>query len=411
VVKEDTPIDAVKKEVMFMSGIEPAAGSYATFEKGSLVAALKVFSPLSRPLQDIHARACFLERKGDIFLASMSDGIIYGQIKITATHVSEDFPDSLVLDFESLYKIVSYIDDTVCLVSKKGVFYVNFIGGRIFIPSFTFDSTDHIPAHSASLEKKLKGGEYTDIDVARFSMCLDVSNSFLGSNPYTELDFLFFGHDPQYAWLSNKSMVMRMERGFGLDCSIRKQDLPVLISGLNWAVRNLDDQVQFLGEKKLIMFKSNSLTLVFPRVEEIFPNSYTVHFSKFNKNNFIPLAFEKFFDSLRVLAQGYEASGVIALVVREGQLFLESQTKSNKLSYIQVAEKVVGKVADQTLYFSVGGVMSALKSLRGFKQMNLTLHRESFSLFHEGFDLVVFGTDSLAKSGLNSVTGQVLREV
>lgn len=401
-VKEETVVDELKQDVLFMSGVEPEGGSFVVFDKVSLVSALKVFSPLSRPIQDIHARSCFLKRRGVIFHASMSDGVIFGQVKIHATKVSEDFPDNLVLDFESLFKIISYIDGTVCLVVEKGVFYVNFVGGRIYIPNFTVEPKD-------ALEKKVKDGDYADIDVPAFMQCLDVSNLFLGSNPYSEMDFMFYGYEAQSAWLSNKSMVMKLDRGFELDCSIRKQDLAVLISGMSWATRSLDDRIQFLGEKKFIVFKSSSLVLVFPRVEEIFPNSYPLHFGKFNKKNFIPLVFEKFFESLKVLSQGYDASGVIALVVRDGGLVLESRTKSNKISSIRVADKLVGKVMDQTLYFSVGGVMSALKSLKGFKQINMTLHKESFSLFGEGFDLVIFGTDSLAKSGMDSVSVKASR--
>jgi hypothetical protein len=400
-MKEETQAPQ-QQEPVFMSGVEPSSGHYATFDRDVLVAALKVFVSMSRPLQDIHARTCFFKRKGNVLLAEMSDGVIFSWVSIQANFISENFPDECALDFESLYKIASYADKSVCIVVERSSFYMNFVGGKVFIPSFNIVAKDR-------MERKLRGldlSKFEDItSLSTFMQSLEVSHGFLGSNPYSELDFVFSGDSGNMGWVSNKSSVLRIDRGVTLDCAIRKADLAILIAGMNWASRNQDIKIQVLSTENSVVVKSEkeAVILWLPRVDESMPSSYTSQLSRITKKNYVPIIFEKFFESLQILSQVYESSGIVALVMREGKLLMETRTRSNKLSFIMVAEKIVGKMLDQTVYFSISGLLNSLKSLKSFKQMNLFLQKSSFSLFGDAFDFVAFGTDTLAKSSFDPV--------
>lgn len=381
------------------SVLEPESGNYAIFERDLLLLSLRIFSSLNRPVQDLQARACFFRRlKGGQFSASMSDGVVFAQVKFSSVRVADNFPDAFVLDFESLFKDISFVNGMVCLVHERGSFYLSFIGGRIYVPAFKIEPRE-------SFEKKFRDGQYKDISFTNLLQCLEVAQSFLSSNSEPELDFLFSSEDSVF--LSNGSTVLRMHRDFNIESAIRKSDLSILGASIHLLLRNRETEFKVFEDKKVLIFRSPSVTICFPRVEEVFPASYTQFLSKFNKRGHFAINFSNLYDSIAVLSQNYDSPGLLAFIVREDRLYLEMTSKTKKVSSILLSEKMVGKLVDQKVFFGVEGILGILRCLRAFPSMNLAFTSNSFCLFDELFEMAVFGTAGLVKGVLEAAVEDV----
>lgn len=351
---------------------------------------LKLFSSMNKSLQDVVSRALLFEVGENQVKSTMSDGIFRGSVLFPHQGVTEGFPECATLDYDSLVKVARSAGKTLYLVFENKSFYIDFFGGRVHIPSFKI-SKDMILGRVKVAEER----ETTDVPAVNFLQVVSISSDFLASNQLPNLQFMFVRRDGIY--LSNGFTVLKLKHAFSFDCSIRNVDLPFVQAAIQISIK---EGLQVGVQKDRLIISSSTVELVLPMVNENFPPSYEQQLNKFDTSRFFAIDFSKFYLLLSVLSKVYRSSGVVSIKSKEGVLYLESKSLDDDVSFMVLSKSMTGKFEDFELSFSVGGLMSVIRSLKHFSYLNLTVSGGTFCLFNDLVNMVVFGTETSVKSDM-----------
>lgn len=367
---------------------------YVKFETASLLFYLKLFASIKKTTQDILSRSCLIENVPLVgseraVKITMSDGIFKGTATVPVLDRTPGVPESFVLDYDSLVKVIRFAGRNIYLVYEDGSFFIDFYGGRLHIYSFNVEK-------EMILGRVVTGKNpvaLKEISAAHLLQHVGISQDFLTSNQLPNLSFMFLKQNGIF--LSNGSTVMRINSDLNVECSIGKNELAFVHAATQISLR---DGLSYAIDGNKLVLSSKDIEVVLPLVGENFPASYEQQLGKFNKDNYYAVDFSKFYLLLSVVSKGYRSSGVVTLKSREGVLYLDSTSLDEKQSFMVLSRSKYGNLEDCEIAFSVEGLLAVLRSLKNFDFLNLTISGSTFCLFNDAVTLAVFGTDTSAKS-------------
>jgi len=358
-------------------------------EAKQLLSHMKLFASQHRSLADVLARACLMVVHEDSFSATMSNGTVSNSVVVPIVNRTEGVPDTIIIDYESLMKVSALAGEFVYLVYVDDVFYVDFFGGRIHIPTFVMKPEDIV--NRVTLEAEPVDG--TPVDAVQMLQAINIARNYLAANQLPTLDFAFMFEDGML--LSNGFTALKTTFEFPVECTLRKADLPFLTAMCDISIQ---EQVHVFSVGTKLVFRTSKVQIILPKFTEKFPSGYSNHLQTFlDRKDKFTVDFAKFYLLLNMLSKVYRTSGVVQFKATDGILIMKSRSLDDKVSHLDLAEDGP-KEMEADLSFSVQGLLAVLRAIKVFKHMDLAIVGQAFQLSNETAALVVFGTGSDIKS-------------
>ena len=388
---KDKNLDELKKDIESSSPIKEVvtpSSPYIRFHTADLLFHLRLFSSVKKTIQDILSRSCLFEVQQDTTVrVSMSDGIFKGSVSIPFIHRTSDFPVSMVLDYDSIVKIVGFAGKDIFLVYNNGAFYVEFYGGQVHLYNFNIDR-DRITGKICS-DCDVK---FTDISADSFLSHIGMSQEFLKFVQILNMLFMFVKRNGIF--MSNGYTVMRIDSPFKTDCCVGRNEISFLHAT---AQISIDNGLKYALDENRLVIKSKSVELFLPLISEQFPLAYEKYLGKFDYSQYYEVDFSVFYLLLSVVTKMYRASGLATLKSISGVLLLETISLDGKKSHVVASKEMTGELPDQELSFKVEGLLSVIRSLKNSADFRLTLTGNTFCIFNDEVKLAVFGTEAAVK--------------
>lgn len=408
----DTNLDNIKDEEL--SGIltlneegtkiiKPPEFPYIKFNVKQLLNILKIFAPVMRNVIDIFSRACLFKMDPEGRLeAIMSDGTFKGKVYTPYETVTEDFYSLFVVDYDSLVKIVTYCSGSVYLIKDEETMYIDFLGGKVHLPRFVLD---HKIIENRMVFKEDSNVLSREISSSELLYCLTIARDYLGSCQIPDMQYMFI--QPDYILLSTGFTAMRINISLGFTCTLRKQDLDYLIMACQMSQ---DKDIVFDVDKDNGRFRFQTGELIIPFVDKKFPAQYESYLDVFDFKNYYYVEVNRLYLLLSVLSKVYRASGAVNLKIDNKRAVLASESQDGKKSAIILSENKTGNFINTQINFSTEGILSVLKSVRGFDFLNITVYKHMLCLYNDSIYLTVIGADSAVKDEISEVKEQITED-
>lgn len=390
-------IDSLEKDV---KAITPPSSPYIHFHTADLLFYLRLFSSVKKTIQDILSRSCLFEvQDNNTVKVTMSDGIFKGSVIIPFVNKSDEFPNSMILDYDSIVKVVGFAGKHVYLVYEKGSFYVEFHGGQVHLYNFNVDK-DRITGRIG-----FSGDKFVDMESATLLRHVGMAQEFLKLVQIPNMLFMFV--KPNGIFLSNGYTVLKIDSPLKTECCVGRNDLSFLYAAAQIAQGN---GLGYLLEDNRLTIKAESVELSLPLISEHFPLAYEKYLEKFDYTSFYKMSFSTLQLLLSVMTKMYRASGLVTLKSVSSVLVLETVSMDGKKSHVVLSKDAEGYVQDQELSFKVDGLLSVIRSMKGSEELRLTMAGNTFCVFNDEAKLAVFGTDASVKLDMHRTLDALSQE-
>jgi hypothetical protein len=368
------------------ASFEPTS-PFLKFEVKPFSTYIKVFEAMPKTSQDIVSRACLFEFTEDGKLtATMSDGIFYGTIQIPYTEKKQDFPQTFILDYESLLRVSVAFGHTIYLVYKDSSFYIEYDSGSLYVPDYNL-KPEKIKGR-ISLPSSLDSKELSAFDFLKY---VKLAKTFLASNQLKPLAFAHFTDNALFS--SNGYTVLKGNYKLPFSIVFRASDLAFLDTFIPLSYENL----KVASTASRIIVSSNTGVISFPVYNEKFSEADSKRFEEFKPQNYYTVDYEKTMLLLNMLSKVYRSSNVVSLKSENGILTMTSTSLDGKVSFATLSQKLTGIQADSSVSFSVTGLLSVLKTLEPYRFLNLAIFENCFGLFNAEVAMIVFGMQGQIK--------------
>ena len=374
-----TPEEIAAAQNIKSVSVKPEGVEFVEFDVPSFLFSAKMFVERKTSVSDVLSRAVLVQfdRSNKGVTMHSSDGLMFMQSSFSYQSISDNFPEEIVLDVETLYNIIKLRQKKVYLVFVDKDIYVDFFGGRVFVPVYNIKS-------EILLFKRNEGVNFREVQSENLLSLFTICDLYMSTINVPDLSFVEIRSD--CAYLANGYSVLRVG-GRYVDFKLRKVDLHMVSSVVQQSMRsNLGIGVHASS----IVFDSESAKLSMPLVSFPFSEEYVKSVSILPEK-FYRVDYNMLYTIIALLEKTYQSSGVVSIISKNNVLFVESLTRSGKKSYMRLVDSSE-PISAFRLILNVKNLLSVLRVFRGSSTVNVGFIGSSLYVFtQEGLVLNLFG--------------------
>lgn len=380
-----TPEEIENAKKQEQTTTEPVGVEFIALDVAAFLFAAKMFTEKKMSSSDILSRAVMIEfdRAAKTAVFTATDGMMGMSANCKVEKITDAFPAVMFVDIETLYRIAQLRSKRMFVVYEKEDFYVDFFGGRVFVPVY------NIKKENFNVRPVEKTAKYSEMQVSPevIITALHMSEAFLASVAEAELAFMEMRQDGVF--LANGVSVLKIIGRF-TDLKLRKSDMRMVIAAVQQSVKH--DLLVARNEEK-IEFQSSVVRLQLPYVDYNFSDQFVQLVSK-TPPDYYQVDFALLNIMLSLLDKTHGSSGVVTLTSKSGQLMLESLTRNGKRSFMNLATGGQVPPKDFTFMTQIRGILSVLRVFKLASHVRLGVLGNNLYLFNDDRILAVYGKTS-----------------